>query len=74
VADAEKSGIAGVWSIAKDIGGTNGSGLSTRAFGARGPPMTVLYAEDGTLVHVQQGGLSAARLLDAIGQFFGVHA
>ena len=74
LADAEKWGIAGVWPIAKDIGGTNGSGLSTRTFGARGSPMTVFYDENGTVVHVQQGGLSAAQLLDAIDKFFGVQA
>jgi thiol-disulfide isomerase/thioredoxin len=72
--DAEKWGIAGVWPIAKDIGRTNGSGLSTGTFGARGSPMTVFYDENGTVVHVQQGGLSAAQLLGALDQFFGVQA
>ena len=70
--DAERWGIAGVWPLARDIGGTNGSGLSTGTFGARGSPMTVFYDEAGTVVHVQQGGLSAQQLLAALDEFFGV--
>ncbi|MEN8115176.1 MAG: TlpA disulfide reductase family protein, partial [Actinomycetota bacterium] len=72
--DAERWGIAGVWPLAKDIGGNNGSGLSTGTFGARGSPMTVFYDEGGAVVHVQQGGLSAQQLLTALDQFFGVTA
>ena len=70
--DAERWGIAGVWPLARDIGGTNGSGLSTGTFGARGSPMTVFYDEAGTVVHIQQGGLSAQQLLAALDEFFGV--
>ncbi len=70
--DAERWGIAGVWPLAKDIGGNNGSGLSTGTFGARGSPMTVFYDETGAVVHVQQGGLSAEQLLAALDEFFGV--
>jgi cytochrome c biogenesis protein CcmG/thiol:disulfide interchange protein DsbE len=70
--DAERWGIAGVWPLARDIGGTNGSGLSTGTFGARGSPMTVFYDEAGTVVHVQQGGLSAEQLLTALDEFLGV--
>lgn len=72
--DAERWGIAGVWPLARDIGGTNGSGLSTGTFGARGSPMTVFYDQAGNVVHVQQGGLSAQQLLDALDQLFGVTA
>ena len=70
--DAERWGIAGVWPLARDIGGTTGSGLSTGTFGARGSPMTVFYDEGGNVVHVQQGGLSAGQLLAALDEFFGV--
>jgi len=70
--DAERWGIAGVWPLARDIGGTNGSGLSTGTFGARGSPMTVFYDDTGNVVHVQQGGLSAQQLLTALDDFFGV--
>jgi len=72
--DAERWGIAGVWPLARDIGGTTGSGLSTGTFGARGSPMTVFYDEGGNVVHVQQGGLSAGQLLAALDEFFGVTA
>ena len=72
--DAERWGIAGVWPLARDIGGTNGSGLSTGTFGARGSPMTVFYDEEWQVVHVQQGGLSAQQLLAALDEFFGVKA
>ncbi|MEN8114455.1 MAG: TlpA disulfide reductase family protein [Actinomycetota bacterium] len=70
--DAEKWGIAGVWPLARDIGGNTGNGLSTGTFGARGSPMTVFYDENGAVVHVQQGGISGAQLLSALDQFFGV--
>ena len=72
--DAEDWGIAGVWPLAQDIGGRNGSGLSTGTFGARGSPMTVFYDADGTVVHVQQGGLSGAQLLAALDEYYGVQA
>ena len=72
LSDAERWGIAGAWPLARDIGGSNGSGLSTGTFGARGSPMTVFYDADGTVVHVQQGGLSAQQLLDALDRLFGV--
>lgn len=72
--DAERWGIAGEWPLAQDIGGHNGSGLSTGTFGARGSPMTVFYDENGTVVHVQQGGLSRVQLLAALDEFFGVRA
>lgn len=70
--DAEKWGIAGVWPLAKDIGGTNGSGLSTGTFGMRGSPMTAFYDADGTVVHVQRGGISGAQLKSAIQDLFGI--
>lgn len=70
--DAEKWGIAGVWPLAKDIGGTNGSGLSTGTFGMRGSPMTAFYDADGTVVHVQRGGISGAQLKGAIQDLFGI--
>ena len=70
--DAEKWGIAGVWPLARDIGGTNGSGLSTGTFGMRGSPMTAFYDADGTVVHVQRGGISGEQLKGAIRDLFGI--
>lgn len=72
--DAERWGIAGTWPLARDIGGRNASGLSTETFGARGSPMTVFYDENGTVVRVQQGGLSGAQLAAALDELFGVRA
>ena len=70
--DAEKWGIAGAWPLARDIGGANGSGLSTGSFGMRGSPMTAFYDEEGTVVHVQRGGISGAQLRSAIQRLFGI--
>ena len=70
--DAEKWGIAGVWPLAEDIGSGNGSGLSTGTFGMRGSPMTAFYDAEGTLVHVQRGGLSGAQLIEALAELYGV--
>jgi thiol-disulfide isomerase/thioredoxin len=72
--DAEKWGIAGVWPLARDIGGHNGSGLSTGTFGARGSPMTAFYDASGTVVHIQQGGLTGAQLLATLDELFGIRA
>ena len=72
--DAEKWGIAGVWPLARDIGGHNGSGLSTGTFGARGSPMTAFYDANGTVVHIQQGGLTGAQLLATLDELFGIRA
>jgi len=70
--DAEKWGIARAWPLARDIGGGSGSGLSTGTFGMRGSPLTVLYDEQGTVVHVQRGGISGSQLLQTLEQLFGV--
>ena len=72
--DAEKWGIAGVWPLARDIGGRNGSGLSTVTFGARGSPMTAFYDASGTVVRIQQGGLTGAQLLATLDELFGIRA
>lgn len=72
MADAEKWGIAGRWSLAEDIGGSGGSGLSTGAFSMRGMPLNVIYDAAGNVVHVQRGGLGvqdAVALLDQLTEF-----
>ncbi len=68
LADAEKWGIAEAWPIAADIGNGNGSALSVQAFGARGSPTNVIYDENGTVVHVQLGGLGTSQLLDLLSE------
>jgi thiol-disulfide isomerase/thioredoxin len=70
--DAEKWGIDTRWPLARDIGGTNGSNLSTATFGMRGMPLTVFYDEIGEIVHIQRGGLSAEQLLGFLQQTFDV--
>ena len=70
--DAQKWGIAGEWPLARDIGGGNGSGLSTGTFGMRGSPLTVIYDQAGQVAHVQRGGISGAQLSSILGQLFGV--
>ena len=70
--DARKWGLDTRWPIARDIGGTTGSNLSTGTFGMRGSPLTVIYDDAGVVVHVQRGGMSADQLLGLLQQTFGV--
>ena len=70
--DAKKWGLDTRWQLARDIGGTNGSDLSTGTFGMRGSPLTVVYNDVGEIVHVQRGGMSAEQLLGILQQAFGV--
>ena len=67
IGDAEKWGIAGEWPLANDIGGSNGSGLSSGTFGMRGMPLNLIYNAEGILVHVQPGGLSPSAALSLLG-------
>ena len=64
--DADKWGITGEWPIARDIGGRNQSGLSVDTFGARGMPLTVIYTPNGTVAHIQRGGISGQQLVDLL--------
>ena len=74
---AERTGIAELWPLARDVGGLDGRGLDGRgldgrglatAFGAQGSPMTVIYSSDGEPLEVIRGGISGqalvARLID----------
>lgn len=70
--DAEEWGIDTRWRLARDIGSTNGSNLSTATFGMRGMPLTVIYDEVGEIVHIQRGGMSAEELLGLLQQAFAV--
>ena len=72
--DADKWGMTGAWPIARDIGGRNQSGLSVNTFGARGMPLTVIYDESGSVVHVQRGGISASGLLTLLEDLIGYSA
>jgi len=70
--DARKWGLDARWPLARDIGGTTGSNLSTGTFGMRGSPLTVVYDEVGEIVHVQRGGITAEQLMQILQQAFGV--
>ena len=61
--DADRWGITGEWPIAKDIGSRSQSDLSVDTFGARGMPLTVVYTPDGSVAHIQRGGITAQQLL-----------
>lgn len=66
---AERTGIAGLWPLARDVGGIDGRGLAS-AFGAQGSPMTVLYTADGEVADVIYGGMSGDALVDRLNGLF----
>ncbi len=72
IGDARKWGIEGAWPLARDIGRSNGSGLSSGTFGMFGSPMTVFYDAEGIVIHVQRGGMSGGQLVGALQQFYGI--
>jgi thiol-disulfide isomerase/thioredoxin len=72
--DADKWGMTGAWPIARDIGGRSQSGLATNTFGARGMPLTVIYDDSGSVVHIQRGGISADGLVSLLEQLVGFSA
>lgn len=59
------------WPLARDVGGGDGSGLST-ALGARGMPLTAFYDESGELLRVQLGSMSEAQLRAMLTELYGV--
>jgi hypothetical protein len=67
---AQQLGI-GDWPLASDIGMQDGRQLATN-FGARGSPTTVIYDENGSVVDVTLGRLTADQLAQKLDQFFGV--
>lgn len=71
IGDADKWGISGVWPLARDIGGRNGSGLAVDTFGARGMPLTVIYSPTGDVAQIVRGGMSAGQLQNLLTSLFG---
>lgn len=61
----------GSWPLARDIGLQDGRQLATN-FGARGSPTTVIYDENGSVVDVTLGGMTAETLAGKLKRFFGV--
>lgn len=68
---AQRTGIADLWPLARDVGGIDGRGLAT-AFGAQGSPMTVIYSPDGEPLEVIRGGISGQALAGLLIDLFGV--
>lgn len=50
------------WTLARDVGGSNGSGLHDALAPSFGMPITAFYDADGKLVYVQKGGLAGIDL------------
>lgn len=67
---ANANGI-GHWPLARDIGNLDGRQLAVN-FGARGSPTTVIYDENGQVVDVTLGALTANQLEAKLTSFFGV--
>ncbi len=67
---AHQMGI-GHWPLARDIGLHDGRQLVTN-FGARGSPTTVIYDQNGEVVDVTLGRLTAQALAQKLNQLFGV--
>ena len=68
---AQRTGIADLWPLARDVGGLDGRGLAT-SFGAQGSPMTVIYDAAGEPVEVIRGGISGQALIDRLETHFGI--
>jgi thiol-disulfide isomerase/thioredoxin len=68
---AQRTGIADLWPLARDVGGIVGRGLAT-SLGAQGSPMTVIYDPDGEPVQVIRGGISGEALIELLESLFDV--
>lgn len=64
-------GLVGEWPLARDIGGSDGRGLSEQ-IGARGLPATAFYDSDGKFITATFGELDEQHLLSLIDENLGV--
>lgn len=60
------------WPLARDIGGSNGSGLHDALGGGNDMPITAFYDGDGRLLHVERGALPESSLRARLHQFYGI--
>lgn len=58
------------WPLARDIGGSNGSGLHQALGGGNSMPLTAFYDADGRLLSVDRGALPEAALRQRIAQLY----
>jgi cytochrome c biogenesis protein CcmG, thiol:disulfide interchange protein DsbE len=70
LAMARQLGV-GWWPLARDVGGTQASGLHD-ALGARGMPLTAFYDRSGRLLAVVPGAISKDDLRSRLHTMFGV--
>jgi cytochrome c biogenesis protein CcmG/thiol:disulfide interchange protein DsbE len=60
------------WPLARDVGGSNGSGLHDALGGANNMPITAFYDADGKLLEVGTGALPESSLRDKLHKLYGV--
>ncbi len=65
----QRHGITG-WPLARDVGGSNGSGLHDEYAKGFGLPITAFYDADGTLLRVHKGGLVGVDLTDSLNEVY----
>lgn len=58
------------WPLARDVGGSNGSGLHDEYAKGAGLPITAFYDADGTLLRVHRGGLVGIDLTDSLNELY----
>jgi len=58
------------WPLARDVGGSNGSGLHDEYARGFGLPITAFYDADGKLLRVHRGGLVGADLTDSLHELY----
>ncbi len=69
---AQSDGVAS-WPLARDVGGSTGTGLrDALGGGPASQPLTAFYNVRGHLIEVQRGSLSAAQLGTALYRLYGL--
>jgi cytochrome c biogenesis protein CcmG/thiol:disulfide interchange protein DsbE len=58
------------WPLARDVGGSNGSGLHQALGGGNSMPLTAFYDADGRLLGVDRGALPEAALRERIARLY----
>ncbi len=69
--EAARQGGIGSWPLARDVGGSRGTGLLDALQSSEALPVTAFYDRDGRLLSVQSGELSAAGLGTILYQLYG---